>query len=159
MKAYLILTPPGGPEADHRSTQVLKDSFSWSGFLLSWIWLFWHRLWLTGAVVLVLQIVSGVLLQMPGYEPIGLTLGLALSLLVGLEGRHYLSEALIRRGWVQDAVVVAQDLDTAEEIYFSGLPATKPTPMPSSSEWASQTKGARSAEPGSRLGLFDYGGR
>ncbi len=159
MKAYLILTPPGGPEPGHRSTRVLKDSFSWTAFFLSWIWLFWHRLWLAGVVVLVLQIGSGLLLQMPELAPAGLTLGLAVSLLVGLEGRHYLSEALMRRGWVQDAVVVAQDLATAEEIYFSGLPAAEPSPLPSSNEWAHRTNGTGSAAHGPRFGLFDYGGR
>lgn len=159
MRSYLILTPPGGPEPDHRSTVVLKDGFTWEGFFLSWIWLLWHRLWLAGLVVLVLQIASGVMLQMPSLMPAGAALGLALSLLVGLEGRNYLSESLVRRGWVLDAVLFAQDRQTAEEMYFSGLPAPTPSPMPNTTDWATGTKGVQGTAQGPGLSLFDHGGR
>lgn len=159
MRSYLILTPPGGPDPDHRSTVVLKDGFSWAGFLLSWIWLFWHRLWLAGLVALAIQIGSGVLLQIAGLAPAGFLLGLALSLLVGLEGRHYLSEALVRRGWILDTVIFAQDRQTAEEMYFSGLPAPQSSSLPSTSDWAGHAKTNRSGGYGPNLGLFDYGGR
>ena len=60
---------------------MLKDGFSWAGFFLCWVWLFWHRLWLAGLVALAIQIGSGLLLQMPGLGLAGFLLGLALSLL------------------------------------------------------------------------------
>ncbi|WP_164901884.1 DUF2628 domain-containing protein [Neorhizobium lilium] len=159
MRPYLILTPPGGPAPDHRSTLVIKDGFSWAGFFLSWIWLFWQKLWLAGVIVLALQIVSGVLMQMPALMPVGVALGLALSLLVGLESRNYLSDALVRRGWTLEAVIFAQDRETAEEIYFSGLPTAPSSPLPDSSNWAGRAVDSRGGSPGLNLGLFDYGGR
>jgi len=159
LRSYLILTPPGGPDPDHRSTLVLKDRFSWAGFFLSWIWLFWKRLWLAGAAILVLQVISGVLLQLPGFAPVGLALGLALSLLVGLEGTNYLSEALVRRGWVLEAVIFAQDRETAEQMYFSGLPAPTSSPLPKSGDWARNAAPVGTSGHGPNLGLFDYGGR
>ena len=159
MRSYLILTPPGGPDPDHRSTVVVKDGFSWAAFFLSWIWLFWHRLWLVGVVALAVQVASGLLLQVHGFQPAGVFLGLALSLLLGLEGRNYLSEALVRRGWTLKAVIFAQDRRTAEEIYFSGLPAPEPSPLPSTSDWANGVKTKRNGGYGPNLGLFDYGGR
>lgn len=160
MRSYLVLTPPGGPLKDHRSTVILPDGFSWTALLFPWLWLLWNRLWLAGAVVLLLQAGSGLLASLPGLEWAGGLLGFAVSLLVALEGRHYRSEALIRRGWTLETVISTRNLDTAEEIYLSGLPEPEKQPMPAAAEWAKQ---ARPAAPTAGwhgpLGLTDHGGR
>ncbi|TDK30416.1 DUF2628 domain-containing protein [Rhizobium deserti] len=159
MRSYAILTPPGGPLPDHRSTLVIADRFSWLAFLFPWLWLFWHKLWLAGIVALLVQIGSGFLMQIPGFAPAGLLIGLAVSLLAGLESRNYYSNALGRRGWTVEAIVFAQDRQTAEEIYFSSLPQPEKQPMPLSSDWAPQGKQPSDGWRGQAPGLFDYGVR
>lgn len=162
MRSYLVLTPPGGPDRDYRSTLILPDGFSWMAFLFPWIWLLWNRLWLAGIVVLLLQVASGFLMRLPEFELAGFLLGLALSLLVALEGRHYRSEALIRRGWTLETVISAPDIEAAEEIYFSGRPEPENQQLPASAEWAKQAKPPASGpQPGWQgpLGLFEHGGR
>ncbi len=160
MRSYLVLTPPGGPETDHRSTLFLADGFSWMAFLFSWIWLVWHRLWIAGIVALVLQVGSGVLLGMSGFSLAGLLLGFAIHVLVALEGRNHYGNFLIRRGWTLEGVISAVDRQTAEEIYFSGLPQKEAQPLPSAADWANTTKQPPvSGWQGPALGLFDHGGR
>jgi hypothetical protein len=159
LRSYAILTPPGGPLPDHRSTLVIADRFSWLAFLFPWLWLFWHRLWLAGIVALLVQIGSGFLMQIPGFAPAGLLIGLAVSLLAGLESRNYYSNALGRRGWTVEAIAFAQDRQTAEEIYFSSLPQPEKQPMPVSSDWAPQGKPLSDGWRGQAPGLFDYGVR
>lgn len=159
MRSYAILTPPGGPLPDHRSTLVIADRFSWLAFLFPWLWLFWHRLWVAGIATLVVQIGSGFLMQAPGFFPAGLLIGVALSLLAGLEGRNYYSEALVRRGWTVETILFARDRQTAEEVYFSSLPQPEKQPMPVSSEWAPQGKPLSDGWRAQGIGLFDHGGR
>ena len=159
MRSYLILTPPGGPGEDHRDTLVLRDGFSWLALLFPWVWLLWNRLWLAAAGAFLLQGLGGFLMRMPGLEIAGALLAFAISLLVALEGRNYRCEALIRRGWTLDSVVSAPNLDTAEEIYFSGLPEQEAQPLPASPEWAKRAKTSGSGWQGPYMGLFEHGGR
>ena len=161
MRSYLVLTPPGGPSRDHRSTLILRDGFSWTALFFPWIWLLWNRLWIAGIVALLLQVGSGFLMRLPAFSLAGGLIAFAVSLLVALEGRHYRSEALIRRGWTLETVISARNLDAAEEIYFSGLPEPETQPMPASAEWAKQAKPVAAPTAGWQgpQGLFEHGGR
>ena len=161
MRSYLVLTPPGGPDRDHRRTLVLPDGFSWTALLFQWIWLLWSRIWIAGVVVFLLQCVSGYLMSLPQLSLAGGLFGFAVSLLVVLEGRHYRSETLIRRGWTLEAVISAPNLDAAEEIFFAGLPEPERQPMPASTEWAkAPVTGQTTGWNAPHAGLFDHqGGR
>jgi hypothetical protein len=160
LRSYLVLTPPGGPAKDHRSTMILPDGFSWTALLFPWIWLIWHRLWTAGIVIFLLHGAAIALIAMPGFALAGVLLGLATSLLVALEGRNHYGNSLIRRGWVLERVISAPDLQTAENIYFSSLPKPVQQPLPQSVEWAKHAKQPPQAGwQGPSLGLFDHGGR
>ena len=159
MRSYLVLTPPGGPEKDHRSTLFLSDGFSWMALLFAWIWLVWHRLWIAGIVALVLQAGAALLIAVPGFWLGGLLLGFAIHILVALEGRNHYANSLVRRGWTLEGVISAADRQTAEEIYFSGLPQKETQPLPSSADWAKTKQPPVSGWQGPALGLFDHGGR
>ncbi len=159
MRSYLVLIPPNGPDKDHRSTLFLPDGFSWTALLLCWIWLIWHRLWIAGIIVLVLQVGSALLIGTPGLWLGGLLLGLATHVLVALEGRNHYASSLVRRGWMLDSIISATDRRTAEEIYFSALPQKETQPLPSSADWAKTKQPPASGWQGPALGLFDHGGR
>lgn len=160
MRSYLVLTPPGGPDKDHRSTLILPDGFSWTALLFPWVWLIWHRLWIAGIVIFLLQGAAIALLAVPGFALAGVLLGIATSLLVALEGRNHHGNSLIRRGWALERVISAPDLRTAEDIYFSSLPKPVQQPLPQSADWAKQAKTQPATGwQGPSLGLFDHGGR
>lgn len=159
MRSYLVLTPPGGADRDHRSTLVLADGFSWLGLLLPWLWLFWRGLWLAGIVILALQIGALALILAAGMPVAGILALIALSLLVGLEGRHYHSEVMVRDGWTLETILFAQDLTTAEQMYFSGLPRPEASTIPAVADWAGQTTNTAGRWQTAGLGIFDHGGR
>jgi hypothetical protein len=161
LKSYLVLTPPGGADPDHKRTIFLADRFSWLALVFPWIWLLTKRLWLAAVLVFLLQLVAGRLIQIPGIEVAGFLFALAINLAVALEGRHFYSETLIRRGWKLDAIVTAGDQDTAEEIYFSGQTPAETPEQPTAPDWAkrSELRPDTGWEQGG-IGIFDYhGGR
>ena len=161
MKSYLVLTPPGGADPEHKRTIFLADRFSWMALLFPWIWLLTKRLWLAAVVVLLLQVFAGRLTQVPGFEVVGLLLALSINLAVALEGRHFYSEMLIRRGWTLEAVFSAGELDTAEEVYFSTQQPQEKSVLPTSSDWSIQGQPRSDTRwPQGGIGLFDHqGGR
>lgn len=165
MRTYLVLSPPAGSnDGSHSRTLFLRDGISWVALLFPGVWLLFNRLWIAGVFVLAVQLIAGYLSGMPGFELAGSLLGSAIGLLVALEGRHYRSETLIKRGWKLESVIRADNLDTAEEIYFAGLPAPSVAPanpiMPAPSGPKSFGKtGWSASRPEQPLGLFEHGGR
>lgn len=160
MISFIVLTPPDGPEPDHRSTRFIADRMVWTAFVFPGIWLLFNRCWLWGIVVLIAQFACGLLMDQPGFFWAGMAAELALAILIGLEGRQILIRTLMRRGWNLDAVVAAPDMASAEEIYFSG-PAgdTRQTKTPVT-DWARLSAEASPATSGGpALGLFDIGRR
>ena len=163
MRTYLVLTPPGGADRDHRRTLILPDGFAWLALPFTWIWLIWNRLWVAAVLVFILQGIAGYLMQIPEFMLGGTLLHLAISLLVALEGRNYRAETLIRKGWTLEQVIAAPDMDTAEDIYFASLPAEPAGSLPTVGEWGrNDISAARGSTGGSQTGfsLFDHqGGR
>lgn len=158
MKSYLVLTPPG-TDPDHEKTVILADRFSWLALFFPWIWLLTKRLWLAALAVFLAQVAAGQLMQVSGFAVVGFLAAVSINLLVALEGRHFYSESLIRRGWTLQDVVMAADLDTAEDIYFAGLPQAS-TASTTAANWANsvRTPSAAGWDRGG-IGLFDQGGR
>ena len=157
MTSYLVLTPPGGPDSGHTQTRFVRDRFSFLAFLFPGFWLLAKRLWLPGLIVLVLQGLAGYVAEQPGLFFAGTALGLSLSMLVALEGPSLIAAILERKGWTLAGIVVADDLDAAEDIYFND-PATVPaSPKPLAPGWTALPSGT--ARPtGPALGLLDLDG-
>jgi hypothetical protein len=168
LRSYLVLTPPADMQGkiDAEAAVFLRDGFCWSAFVLPWAWFGWNRLWLAAIVAIVVEISAGILAELSGFALAGMLLGIAFHLLVALEGRHYLSEKLQAKGFTLDSAILAPDLATAEQIYFSALPAPERQALPTVANWASQSTPTPlapvqtgPAHGGPALGLFDHGGR
>lgn len=157
MASYLVLTPPGGPETDHARTRFVRDGFSLIAFLFPGLWLLAKRLWFGGALALILQALAITIARQPGLFLAGLALAVAVSMLVALEGPSLVTGDLERKDWTLDAIVVADDIDTAEELYFND-PATAAA-TPSGPDWSAlpAPTGTRRATS-SALGLLDFDG-
>jgi len=123
MATYAVFEPPlRGSEtapAPERFAFV-RDGFHFWAFLLTPLWLLWHRLWLCliGYVVLVFGLEYGVQAA-TGSEGAAMAAGLLLSLLAGLEAATLRRWTLLRRKWREVAHVVADSQELAERWFFA----------------------------------------
>ena len=64
---------PGDPTALDES-ELVKDAFSWGAFFFTFLWFFYHRLWLAGIGVLVLVVAFGGLMAVLDVHPLAGTI-------------------------------------------------------------------------------------
>ena len=152
MAAFLVLIPPGARKGDEKA-RIIRDRFSWLALFLPVIWLLWHRAWLAAALAFAVQALGSAVSDHPVFGLAGLGLSLATSLLVALEGPSMVVAGLERRGWTVDAVIVADDRKTAEDIYYTETPAGEAETRESVSLPASETSRRRHAP---MLGLVGF---
>lgn len=155
--SYLVLTAPGGTDIKHEQTRFIRDGFTVLGFLFPWIWLAVHRLWLYAVAAFLLQSIGGALMDQPGLWLVGFAVTFGTSLLVGLEGQNLRVRNLASKGWQDDALISADRLDVAEEIYFSEIQTDlgDGTPLPSP-KWDGGSRTERGTA--TSLGLFGFDG-
>ena len=158
MKTYTLHVPadtaPGDPAALDKATLV-KDGFSWGAFFFSFLWLFAHRLWLAGLIVLVAMGALAALLQ-------GLRVGttaafwawLLFAVLVGLEANSLRRWTLTRRGRPAVDVVSGGDRDDAETKAFSRWLGESSAGGPAPAWRASPAVPAAYRRPEPVIGLF-----
>jgi hypothetical protein len=162
MTSYLVLEAPNGPDRDHKTTRFVADRFSWLALVFPWIWLASNRLWLAAVAAFSMQLMASQLSTLPGLGIVGLLSGLAIALFCALEGRNFLVQHMISKGWELKTIVSAPDLSTAEDIYFSERPQTDPTettiPQP---VWKASPEASRAYGVNDAAGLFqfDFNGR
>ncbi|HEY8065314.1 MAG TPA: DUF2628 domain-containing protein [Methylosinus sp.] len=145
MAVYTVHIPPAAPgEAPSPERIVfLRDGFSTPAFLLGPLWLLWRRAWLpavlwTAALALILGGGAAFALDAEAAS----VLQLALGLLLGLEGPRLVAWSLERKGYTESAVMVADSIDEAEDVFFanwrpSGVLSTTAVPP----------RGGRAARP------------
>ncbi|MDX8510347.1 DUF2628 domain-containing protein [Mesorhizobium captivum] len=157
MAIYVVMEPPAGSNKAEEATLV-RDGFTWLGFLFSPIWLAWHRLWIEALLTFAVMAILSVLGEKLGLEWAGSALSLLVSLYVGLEGQGMRISALRRRGWREWGVVEAGNLGGAEARYVLevGEQEEEPTSMP---RIVPDTSLARPAQTGMALGLTHTPGR
>ncbi|WP_028749011.1 DUF2628 domain-containing protein [Rhizobium mesoamericanum] len=156
--SYLVLTAPGGTDANHEKTRFVRDGFTVLGFLFPWIWLAFHRLWLYAIAAFLLQSLGGVLTNQADLWPVGLAITFGTSLLVALEGQNLRIRDLVAKGWGEADLVSADSLSTAEEIYFSNVPTNTGDSRPAPSPQWDHTAHAPQDGNATSLGLFGFDG-
>jgi hypothetical protein len=154
--SYLVLTAPDGADKAHEKTRFIRDGFTVLGFLFPWIWLASHRLWLHAILAFLLQSLGGALMDRPGLWLVGAAITFGTSLLVALEGQNFRVRNLVSKGWDEDALVSADSLAVAEEIYFSDIRTDIRDDRMPSPQWDSASRGDRGSA--TSLGLFGFDG-
>ena len=122
MPIYTVHEPPakaGEDSPDPARFAFVRDGFSFWAFLLTGLWMAWHRLWL----VLIGYIAVSIALPTLVYLSVGpgsvmLATGFLLSLLVGFEAATLRRFTLARRGWKTAGIVVGEDAEAAERRFF-----------------------------------------
>jgi len=113
---------------------LLRDGFSVPATLLGPFWLAWNRAWIPAigwAALLVVIVFAGVKLGASS-ETLSLV-NAALALALGFEGSRLVAWSLARRHYNENAVIIGETADEAEEIFFynwRGASAVAPPPPP-----------------------------
>jgi hypothetical protein len=123
MKTYTLHLPrdaqPGDPEVLDRA-DLVKDGFSWSAFLFTFLWFLFHRLWLAGLVVLVAMLAFDVVLAALHVRPLAGTVAhLLVMLLIGFEANSVRRWTYLRRDRPVVDVVSGFDRDEAAAKAFA----------------------------------------
>lgn len=143
---------PGDPSALDES-ELVKDAFSWGAFFFTFLWFFFHRLWLAGFAVLLLVLAFGGLLVVLDVHPLAGTIAqLLLQSLIGLEANSLRRWTLARRGRPAVDAVTAADQDEAETKAFARWLDARPAPLPRNLAPSAVLSTARRSEP--VIGLF-----
>jgi len=130
MSVYTVHEPPlraGNAAPDPDRFQFVRDGFYFWAFLLTPLWMLWHRMWL----VLVLYVVIDAGLENAMYySGVGTALivlvQLLISLLIGMEASTLRRLSLARRGWRNVGVVSGETLEAAERRFFDSWVRTAP---------------------------------
>ncbi|MGI6855576.1 DUF2628 domain-containing protein [Mesorhizobium sp. 1B3] len=154
MAVYVIMEPRQKTPATVDAV-FIRDGFAFLAFLVPFIWLLWHRLWIEAALALGAVLLIGALAEVGGYGFYASLLSLLVSIYVGLEGAALRIGALRRRGWRDVAVVEADSAAEAEIRYYGAVAAEPEADVRSMSEPV-QRPAAIAAPSGPALGLFSY---
>lgn len=121
MAIFTVHLPPAamGEAPAAEKIVFLREGFSLPAFFFGPFWLAWNRAWIAaGAWTLALILVGAIgwALQMP--EDAASYLALAMAAALGFEGDRAVAWSLARRGYTESGVVIADNLDEAEEVFF-----------------------------------------
>jgi Protein of unknown function (DUF2628) len=122
MSTYTVHEPP--MEADEGSSDpvrfvFVRDGFSFWAFLLTGLWMAWHRLWLVLiGYMAVATTLAGVAYWVGSSASVTFGIAALLSLLVGFEAATLRRFTLTRRGWKTAGIVVGDDVEAAERRFF-----------------------------------------
>lgn len=128
MTRWIVFEPPVnqpvGPAsaATEPSEQAVfvRDAFVKWAVIFPFLWLFRHGLILAGILVVAIEIGVGILLaDRPGLSIAAAGLPLLLGVLVALEGPSLRATRYRKRGYVEAAVVEADDEEEAAILYFT----------------------------------------
>jgi hypothetical protein len=144
MNTYTLHVPPGAEPGDAAvldKADLVREGFSWTAFLFTFLWFFVQRLWLAGLAVLLLELALSAALQFTGVGPGTALLAQGLlSWLIGLEANGLKRWTYARRGRPVADVVLARDREEAEAKAFA--------------RWLQRGAAGQRPAPGTPSGMF-----
>jgi hypothetical protein len=146
MSVYTVHEPPvraAETSPDPERFVFVRDGFYFWAFLLTPVWMLWHRLWLVLLIYVVVTVGIENVMHFAGVGAAASSLAvLLISLLVGVEASTLRRFTLARRGWRQVGVVGGTNAEAAERRFFDAWannaapgkpgerPASPPVPPP-----------------------------
>jgi len=122
MSVYTVHEPPLRAAEAAPSPErfvFVRDGFYFWAFLLSVLWMIWHRLWLVLLIYVIVIVGIETALRSLGISSSAVAVfGLLISFLVGMEAGTLRRFTLARRGWRNVGVVSGDDLEDAERRFF-----------------------------------------
>jgi hypothetical protein len=164
MASYVVLEPEGLNEATKTETTVfVRDGFAYFALVIPFFWLLSKRLWLEAFVVLAATLAIGSAASSQ-FAPAVPFLIFLVSVLVALEGNNWQIAKLRRLGFVEKAVIDADDLSEAEIRYFvdhadCSLKSSDTSPVADSTSLNHPVKSpSQFPHTGSQIGLVSHRG-
>lgn len=156
MATYLVFEPADGARTQANAERVvfLREKFSVFAFIFTPFWLLRYRLWLAFLVWLVafgVITISGNLLGLGPYA--SLAASFFPSLLFGLEAVNLRGRKLLRKGYRDAGVVIAEDLETAELRFFETWKNAPAPVAPERSDYPHAPNTALPAFPDTKFAL------
>lgn len=121
MAIFTIHFPPSPPGQAPSPEKIvfLRDGFSWLAFIFGPFWLAWRRAWLVAVLwTLLLVALALVAWKLKVSRDAVSWLTLALAVWLGFEGERIVAWTLARRGYVEQDLVIGDDVDEAEAAFF-----------------------------------------
>ena len=156
MASYVVMEPPRDRDDDAR---LVRDGFHLFAFLVPFLWLLWHRLWIEAALVLAAALAIAALGSAAGFGEAAPFLSLLVSIYVGLEGAALLTRALARRGWREWGVVEGGNRSEAETRYVAESVGDAPDLVPAAPVTRPGSQPGRATPSAFALGMLSYPGR
>jgi Protein of unknown function (DUF2628) len=162
MSTFTVHAPPlrNAESADPERFVFVRDGFYFWAFLLAPLWLFLHRLWLALAGYVALYMLIGVISYFAGVpHAAGYVISLLIGLLVGFEAATLWRWTLARRGWKLLGFATGDDVESAEQRFYSAWAARKPEapPAPPPAKFAAPIWRGQPS-PSDVIGLFPEAG-
>ena len=159
MKTYTVHLPADAQAGDRGALDravFVAEGFSWGAFFFTFLWFFYHRVWLAGLGVLVALIALFVLFWALDVSASAGTLAqILVHVLIGLEANSLRRWTLARRGRPAIDVVTGRDSDEAAMRAFGRLAGSGGEPHAAARGAAAQpSPGARYAGAPPVIGLF-----
>ncbi|MBE2896274.1 DUF2628 domain-containing protein [Pasteurellaceae bacterium HPA106] len=92
--------------------EAVKQGWSWSAFIFTWIWAFVKKLWLIGAGFLTASIIISIILQSTENESLLLVIfivNIALWIFIGVKGNEWREANLLGKGFTQQQIIMANN--------------------------------------------------
>lgn len=119
MKTYSVQSLPWSSASDG-DVVIIAEKFNWMAFIFGPFWAFWHGMWRTALVLLVIAAAIGGLGMLAGLTTdLVSVLQLLVQIGLGLWANDLRRAALARRGYVERAVVAGRNGEEAEHRYFT----------------------------------------
>jgi hypothetical protein len=123
MSVYTVHEPPprnGAAAPNPERFVFVRDGFYFWAFLVTPLWLLWHRLWLVLLIYLVVIFGLEQAMHSAGVDPAGrLPVMLLIAFLIGLEASTLRRFTLARRGWRNVGLVSGTNKEAAERRFFN----------------------------------------
>jgi hypothetical protein len=121
MATFLVFEPADQARTQAAAERVvfLREKFSFWAFLLTPFWLLRYRLWLAFLAWLVVFVAINLVGEWLGFGPFAaIAASFFPSLFFGMEAANLRGKKLIRKGYRDAGVVIAEDIETAERRFF-----------------------------------------
>ena len=151
MASYVVMQPPRGGE---ERAVLVRDGFRFWAFVLPFVWLLVHRLWIEAGLVIAAGLLIAAASAYFDLGPVATVLSLGLGAIIGMEAASLRIEAMRRRGWREWGVVEAENAHDAEVRFVAEAAGdVAPDDTPPAPALARPVPPRR---PSPALGLFAY---
>ena len=130
MKVFTILEAPDGKPD---KAAFIPEGFAYFAFLLTFVWAFWHRMWVVGLVLFAIAMCLTVAVNLEWLGPgLASLVQFGIAAIFGLEARRLQVISLERAGYRRAGLIQASAMEAAELTYFAGrVPVAPKTGAPS----------------------------